>query len=188
MKKILLILTGRQEKIQVLDVIEYCVEPKFDGASISLIYEDDELSRGVTRGNGVEGEEITTNIKQIRSIPLSAAFSEYNIQMAEIRGEVLMSKKSFAKYNELMEEEGLPVLANPRNAASGSLRIKDPKLVAKRNLEAFLYHVSYYTTLEGKKVSDEKGPFQRKYFKARSAVYDAFRIAANVMEPGFPQS
>jgi DNA ligase (NAD+) len=139
-----------------LDVIEYCVEPKFDGASISLIYEDDELGRGVTRGNGVEGEEITTNIKQIRSIPLSAAFSEYNIQMAEIRGEVLMSKKSFARYNELMEEEGLPVLANPRNAASGSLRIKDPKLVAKRNLEAFLYHVSYYTTLEGKKVSDEK--------------------------------
>lgn len=139
-----------------LEAIEYCVEPKFDGASISLIYEDDELSRGVTRGNGVEGEEITTNIKQVRSIPLSAAFSEYNIQMAEIRGEVLMSKKSFAKYNELMEEEGLPVLANPRNAASGSLRIKDPKLVAKRNLEAFLYHVSYYTTLEGTKVSDEK--------------------------------
>lgn len=139
-----------------LEEMEYCVEPKFDGASISLIYEDDELSRGITRGNGVEGEEITTNIKQVRSIPLSAAFSEYNIQMAEIRGEVLMSKKSFAKYNELMEEEGLPVLANPRNAASGSLRIKDPKLVAKRNLEAFLYHVSYYTTLEGTKVSDEK--------------------------------
>jgi DNA ligase (NAD+) len=139
-----------------LDIIEYCVEPKFDGASISLIYEDDELSRGVTRGNGVEGEEITTNIKQVRSIPLSAKFSDYNIQLAEIRGEVLMSKKSFKKYNELMEAEGLPVLANPRNAASGSLRIKDPKLVAKRNLEAFLYHVSYYTTLKGKKVSDEK--------------------------------
>lgn len=139
-----------------LDVIEYCVEPKFDGASISLIYEDDELSRGITRGNGNEGEEITTNIKQIRSIPLSAKFSDYNIQLAEIRGEVLMSKKSFKKYNDMMEAEGLPPLANPRNAASGSLRIKDPKLVAKRSLEAFLYHVSYYTTLEGKKVSDEK--------------------------------
>ncbi|MBV9960935.1 MAG: NAD-dependent DNA ligase LigA, partial [Parafilimonas sp.] len=139
-----------------LHVIEYCVEPKFDGASISLLYEDDELSRGVTRGNGVEGEEITTNIKQVRSIPLSAKFSDYNIQLAEIRGEVLMSKKSFKKYNDIMEAEGLPVLANPRNAASGSLRIKDPKLVAKRSLEAFLYHVSYYTTLEGKKVSDER--------------------------------
>lgn len=139
-----------------LDIIEYCVEPKFDGASISLTYEDDELSRGITRGNGVEGEEITTNIKQVRSIPLLAKFSDYNIQLAEIRGEVLMSKKSFKKYNDMMEEEGLPVLANPRNAASGSLRIKDPKLVAKRSLEAFLYHVSYYTTLEGKKVSDER--------------------------------
>jgi DNA ligase (NAD+) len=139
-----------------LDSIEYCVEPKFDGASISLIYEEDELARAATRGDGVEGEEITTNIKQVRSIPLSAKFSDYNIQLAEIRGEVLMSKKSFKRYNELMEEEGLPVLANPRNAASGSLRIKDPKLVAKRNLEAFLYHVSYYTTLEGKKVSDER--------------------------------
>ncbi len=139
-----------------LEKIEYCVEPKFDGASISLIYENDWLSRAATRGNGVEGEEITTNIKQVRSIPLAAKFSEYNIHLAEIRGEVLMNKNSFKKYNKLMEEEGLPVLANPRNAASGSLRIKDPKLVAKRSLEAFLYHVSYYTTLEGKKVSDEK--------------------------------
>ena len=139
-----------------LTEIQYCIEPKFDGASISLTYENDLLVQGVTRGNGIEGEEITTNIKQIRSIPLSAAFSEYNIQLAEIRGEVLMSKRSFKKYNEQMEEEGLPVLANPRNAASGSLRIKDPRLVAKRSLEAFLYHVSYYTTLEGKKVSDEK--------------------------------
>ena len=139
-----------------LDKIEYCVEPKFDGASISLIYENDFLSRAATRGNGVEGEEITTNIKQVRSIPLAASFSKYNIQLVEIRGEVLMNKNSFKKYNNLMEEEGLPVLANPRNAASGSLRIKDPKLVAKRNLEAFLYHVSYYTTPEGKKVSDEK--------------------------------
>ena len=139
-----------------LTEIEYCIEPKFDGASISLTYENDLLVQGVTRGNGIEGEEITTNIKQIRSIPLSAAFSEYNIQLAEIRGEVMMSKRSFSKYNQQMEEEGLPVLANPRNAASGSLRIKDPKLVAKRSLEAFLYHVSYYTTLAGKKVSDEK--------------------------------
>jgi DNA ligase (NAD+) len=145
----------KAREITGLAEVEYCIEPKFDGASISLIYEDDILTRGVTRGNGIEGEEITTNIKQVRSIPLSASFSKYNIQLAEIRGEVLMSKKSFKKYNEQLEEEGLPPLANPRNAASGSLRIKDPKLVAKRSLEAFLYHVSYYTTTEGKKVSDE---------------------------------
>ncbi len=135
-------LTGR-------DRIEYCVEPKFDGASISLIYENDLLLRGATRGDGVEGEEITTNIKQIRSIPLSAAFSAYGVKQIEIRGEILMSKAAFKKYNENLMELGLPPLANPRNAASGSLRIKDPREVAKRNLEAFLYHVSYYTLIDG---------------------------------------
>src|SRR5579862_7635729 len=136
-------LTGLKE-------IEYCVEPKFDGASISLIYENDSLTRGATRGNGIEGDEITTNIRQIRSVPLSAAFSSYGIQQIEIRGEVLMNKNSFKKYNDLLTEQNLPPLANPRNAASGSLRIKDPKEVGRRNLEAFLYHVSSYTTLNSK--------------------------------------
>ena len=132
-----------------LDVIEYCIEPKFDGASISLIYENDMLVRGATRGDGVEGEDITQNIKQIRSIPLSAPFSKFGVQQAEIRGEIIMTKEAFAKYNEGLAEQGLPPLANPRNAASGSLRQKDPKQVAKRNLDAFLYHISYYTTIDG---------------------------------------
>ena len=125
--------------------IEYCAEPKFDGASISLIYEDDNLVRAATRGDGVQGDEITTNIKQIKSVPLSAAFSDYGLQQIEIRGEVLMSKKSFKKYNDDLAAAGMPPLANPRNAASGSLRIKDPAEVRRRNLEAFLYHVSYFT-------------------------------------------
>ncbi|BAV10056.1 DNA ligase (NAD+) [Filimonas lacunae] len=132
-----------------LDIIEYCAEPKFDGASISLIYENDQLVRGVTRGDGVEGEDITNNIRQIRSIPLSAPFSKYGIQQIEIRGEIIMSKQSFEKYNAMLAEKGESALANPRNAASGSLRMKDPREVAKRNLEAFLYHVSFYTTTEG---------------------------------------
>lgn len=123
----------------------YCVEPKFDGASISLIYENDLLSRGATRGDGVYGDEITTNIKQIRSVPLSARFSEYGIQQIEIRGEVLLTKANFKNYNEQLMAQGLAPLANPRNAAAGSLRIKDPKEVSRRNLEAFLYHISYYT-------------------------------------------
>lgn len=126
-----------------LDEIEYCVEPKFDGASISLIYENDLLTRGATRGDGTEGEEITTNIRQIKSIPLSAPFSKYGIRQIEIRGEILMSKKNFKAYNDQLAEENLPPLANPRNAASGTLRIKDAKEVARRNLEAFLYHVGY---------------------------------------------
>lgn len=128
-----------------LNEIEYCVEPKFDGASISLIYEDDLLVRGATRGDGTEGEEITTNIRQIKSIPLSAAFSKYGIKQIEIRGEILLSKKNFKAYNDQLAEENLPPLANPRNAASGSLRIKDAKEVARRNLEAFIYHVGFVT-------------------------------------------
>jgi DNA ligase (NAD+) len=126
-----------------LDVVEYCVEPKFDGASISLIYENDLFTRGATRGDGVEGDDITTNIKQIKSVPLSAKFSAYGIEQIEIRGEVLINKDNFKKYNDGLAEQNLPPLANPRNAAAGSLRIKDPKEVAKRNLEAFLYHVSF---------------------------------------------
>ena len=126
-----------------LDVVEYSVEPKFDGASISLIYENNLLARGATRGDGSVGDEITTNIKQIRSVPLSATFSEYGIQQIEIRGEVLMNKNNFKAYNDKLIEEGIPPLANPRNAAAGSLRIKDTAEVGKRNLEAFLYHVSY---------------------------------------------
>jgi len=133
-----------------LSVIEYCVEPKFDGASISLVYENDLLARGATRGNGVQGDDITTNIKQIRSVPLSAGFSKYGLEQVEIRGEVLMSKANFKKYNEQLAEQNLPPLANPRNAAAGTLRIKDPIEVARRRLETFTYQVSYYTTT-GKK-------------------------------------
>ncbi len=127
-----------------LTIIDYCIEPKFDGASISLIYENDLLVRGTTRGDGVEGEDITNNIKQIRSIPLSAPFSHYGIQQIEIRGEIVMTKAAFTNYNESLIAQGLSPLANPRNAASGSLRMKDPKEVAKRNLDAFFYNVSYY--------------------------------------------
>ena len=113
------------------------------------------MVRGATRGDGVEGDEITTNIKQIKSIPLSAKFSEYGLQQVEIRGEVLINKNNFKKYNEQMMEQGLPPLANPRNAAAGTLRIKDPKEVGKRSLEAFVYNISYFTTLPGKKAAKE---------------------------------
>lgn len=140
----------KAKELTGLTTIEYCVEPKFDGGSISLIYENDMLVRGATRGDGVEGDEVTTNIKQIRSLPLSAKFSSYGLQQVEIRGEVLINKTNFANYNQQLADQGLTPLANPRNAAAGTLRIKDPKEVARRNLEAFVYHVSYYTVLKGK--------------------------------------
>ncbi|MEI7757881.1 MAG: NAD-dependent DNA ligase LigA [Bacteroidota bacterium] len=136
------------------EMISYCIEPKFDGASISLIYENDQLVRAITRGDGVEGEEITNNVKQIRSIPLTARFSQYGISQIEIRGEIIMSKSSFNKYNELLVSQGSSPLANPRNAASGSLRMKDPKEVAQRNLDAFLYHISYFQTIDGRTVEE----------------------------------
>ena len=132
-----------------LDQIAYCVEPKFDGASISLVYENDILVRACTRGDGVAGEEITQNIKQIRSIPLSIPMSQYGIQQMEIRGEVIMSKQSFEAFNQKLIAKQLPTLANPRNAAAGSLRMKDPKEVAERNLDAFIYHISFYTLMPG---------------------------------------
>ena len=135
-------LTGEHE-------IEYCVEPKFDGASISLLYEHDKLVRGATRGDGVYGDDITPNIRQIRTIPLSARFAAYGLETVEIRGEVLINKNNFAKFNEAVVEAGGQPLANPRNAASGTLRIKDPLEVGRRKLEAFTYSLGYFATLPG---------------------------------------
>src|ERR1700688_725546 len=95
----------KARELSGLDIIEYCVEPKFDGASISLIYENDLLVRGATRGDGVQGDEVTTNIKQIRSVPLSAAFSRYGIEQVEIRGEAMINKDNFKKYNQQLAEQ-----------------------------------------------------------------------------------
>ena len=161
-----------------LNEIEYCVEPKFDGASISLIYENDQLVRGATRGDGVRGDDITPNIRQIRTIPLSARFSDYGLQTVEIRGEVLINKTNFKKFNEALAEQGLAPLANPRNAAAGTLRIKDPVEVGRRKLEAFVYHVSYYLTREGVKMTDadkdvdETTPSINKYLLSHSGTLD----------------
>jgi DNA ligase (NAD+) len=141
----------KAKELSGLPFLNFCVEPKFDGASISLVYENDLLVRGATRGDGVAGEDITLNLKQIKSIPLSAAFSTYGIQQVEIRGEVLINKENFRKYNEQLAEQNLPPLANPRNAASGSLRMKDAKLVGKRNLEAFIYHIAFVQYDDNKK-------------------------------------
>lgn len=141
----------KARELSGLDEIEYCIEPKFDGASVSVIYENDYLERGATRGDGETGDDITPNIKQIRSLPLSASFSSHGIDQIEIRGEILLSKKNFEKYNAAQMKSGLPALANPRNAAAGSLRIKDTAEVRRRNLEAFFYHVSYLSFSDAKR-------------------------------------
>jgi DNA ligase (NAD+) len=146
----------KARELSKLETVEYCVEPKFDGASISVIYENDRLARAATRGDGVTGDEITTNTKQIKSVPLSAKFSKYGIEVIEIRGEVLINKENFKAYNQKIMEEGLPPLANPRNAAAGTLRIKDTAEVGRRNLEVFLYHVSYLVNTESKQANENQ--------------------------------
>ena len=120
--------------------VAYCVEPKYDGASVSLVYENGVLTRGATRGDGVMGEDITANVRQIRTLPLSAPLAP--ITTLEIRGEVVIHKEDFAAYNRRREEAGLATMANPRNAASGTLRMLDPAEVRDRRLTAILYHVS----------------------------------------------
>jgi DNA ligase (NAD+) len=134
------------------DQIEYCVEPKFDGSSIALLYENDMLVRAATRGDGTMGEEITNNAKRMRSIPLKAAFSSLGVVRAELRGEVVIHKNTFEKINRKREEEGLPLLQNPRNSAAGALRVKDPEEVSKRGLEAFIYSLGYAVDAQGKDV------------------------------------
>jgi DNA ligase (NAD+) len=133
----------RAKELTGLSSVAYCVEPKFDGSSISLIYKNDLLVRAATRGDGLQGDEVTANVKQIRTIPLSAAFEDQGIEEIEIRGEVLINKENFNRFNEQLLQQGLAPLANPRNAAAGTLRLKDPTEAAKRKLEVFVYHISY---------------------------------------------
>lgn len=135
-------LTGRT-------AIEYCVEPKFDGSSIAIIYENDLLIRAATRGDGIQGDEITNNARRMKSVPLSAKFSALGIYRVELRGEVVINKKTFAKINEKREEEGLQILQNPRNSAAGALRVKDSIEVEKRGLEAFMYQMAYAVDRDG---------------------------------------
>ena len=129
--------------------LTFAVEPKFDGAGISLVYEHDQLVRALTRGNGTAGEEITNNARVIRTVPLSIPMSKMGIHRLEIRGEVMISKAYFEIFNEDRVNEGIEVLANTRNAASGSLRMKESAEVAKRGLEAFMYQVSLIEDKDG---------------------------------------
>ena len=120
-----------------LETVDYVAELKIDGLAVSLRYQDGSFVQGATRGDGTIGEEITQNLRTIRSIPLS--IDEKNT--IEVRAEVFMPKKSFLTLNERREKEELDLFANPRNAAAGSLRQLDPKIAAKRNLDIFIYAV-----------------------------------------------
>ncbi len=132
--------------------LSYCVEPKYDGGTIVLVYENDQLVRGATRGNGAMGDEITANLKAINAIPLMAEFSKFGIQKVELRGEAIIRKDQFEKVNEKRAKNGEQLFANPRNAATGGLRVKDPKQVRERALDAFVYQVGYAVNAQGASV------------------------------------
>jgi DNA ligase (NAD+) len=121
-----------------ISALEYEAELKIDGVSIDLLYENGELRRGATRGDGVRGDDVTPNVRTVRALPLKI---EPRFKRLEVRGEIFITKNDFTRLNELLEQEGQEPLANPRNAAAGSLRQKDPKLAAQRHLSAFVYHV-----------------------------------------------
>jgi len=119
---------------------EVCCELKYDGLSISLTYEQGRLVRAVTRGDGEQGDDVTANVRTIRAIPLVLPGTGYPNEF-EIRGEILMPWKVFEQLNAEREKAEEPLFANPRNAASGTLKSLDPKLVAKRKLDAYLYYL-----------------------------------------------
>ncbi len=117
---------------------EWSVEPKIDGLSVSLIYENGVLVRGATRGDGIVGEDVTENLRTVRSIPLTLTEP---LPYLCVRGEVYMPRKVFDELNAVREEEGLSLFANPRNAAAGSLRQLDPRIAASRRLEIFVFNL-----------------------------------------------
>lgn len=133
-------------KVRSLEgTVDYVVELKIDGLSVSLLYENGELTRGATRGDGNIGEDVTNNIKTIKSIPLKIN----DTALLEVRGEVYMPRNAFEKLNAQREELEESLFANPRNAAAGSLRQLDPKITASRQLDIFVFNIQRY---EGKSI------------------------------------
>ncbi len=130
---------SRISKLIIDELIEYVVEPKIDGLAVELIYENNIFVRGATRGDGITGEDVTQNLKTIKSVPLVLDNDDYKFEIFEVRGEVFLNKEQFIKINEERKKENLPLFANPRNCAAGSLRQLNPSETAKRNLNIFLY-------------------------------------------------
>jgi len=133
-------ITERLKLDENADDVQYAAEPKLDGAAVSLLYEDGELIRGATRGDGTTGEDITHNVRTIDGVPLRLIGKGYP-RTLEVRGEVFMPKAGFEAYNEKARKAGEKTFVNPRNAAAGSLRQLDPRLTAERPLDIYVYSV-----------------------------------------------
>jgi DNA ligase (NAD+) len=160
--------------------IEYVTEHKFDGLSISLQYEDGVLVRGVTRGDGTTGEDVTPNVKTIRSIPLrvdAAALKKIKLSPRfEVRGEVMMTRKAFEALNRQQEQIGGKIFVNPRNSAAGAVRVLDPSITAARRLDFF----AYYLLVDGKvpfgKHSESLQALKQLHFRAS----DDWKLCAGI--------
>jgi DNA ligase (NAD+) len=156
-------LTGREK-------IDYVAEHKFDGLSMSLLYEHGSLVRGVTRGDGTTGEDVTPNVKTIRSIPLTinpAPLKKAGVPgNFEVRGEVIMTRKSFEALNAQQTELGARIFANPRNAAAGAVRVLDPKITASRKLDFFAYAMLVNGRTAKKRLSEVFEALATLHFKA----------------------
>jgi DNA ligase (NAD+) len=137
--------------------VAYCVEPKFDGGTIVLVYENDRLVRAATRGNGTIGDNITANMRTVRAVPLQAGFGENGIARVELRGEAIIRKDVFDRVNAQRAAAGETLFANPRNAATGGLRTKDPSETSARGVEAFVYQLGFAADANG---NDATAKFQ----------------------------
>jgi DNA ligase (NAD+) len=129
-----------KKALQIQDEVLYTAEPKLDGVAVELVYEDGKLVMASTRGDGITGEVITANVRTIRSVPLQIQLQTGAVESRlEVRGEIIMDRKGFEKMNQSREDKNLPVFANPRNAAAGSLRQLDSSITATRPLDIFIY-------------------------------------------------
>src|SRR5208282_3363772 len=156
-------LTGREK-------VDYIAEHKFDGLSLSLLYEKGKLVRGVTRGDGTTGEDVTPNVKTIRSIPLTidpALLKKAGLRGDfDVRGEGIMTRKAFQELNLQQSEQGGKIFANPRSAAAGAIRVLDPKITASRKLDFFAYYILVDGRYARKRLSEVLEALSALQFKA----------------------
>ena len=148
---------------------EYVCELKYDGVAISITYENGLLTQALTRGDGTQGDDVTANVKTIKTIPLRLR-GDYP-SFFEIRGEILLSHSTFSMLNKQREEQGIAPFANPRNAAAGTLKMQDPTIVAQRSLDCYLYFVI-----------GDKLPFDTHYDNLKAAENWGFKIPKNIVK------
>ncbi|WP_195940222.1 NAD-dependent DNA ligase LigA [Romboutsia sp. 1001713B170131_170501_G6] len=157
--------------------VEYVVEFKIDGLSVGLTYNNGLFEKGATRGNGIVGEDISQNLKTVKSIPLRIK----DVEEVVVRGEVFISKDDFKKVNEQQEKQGLQLFANPRNLAAGSLRQLDPKLTAKRPLDIFIFNLEYVQNTDFKNHSEALDYLKELGFKV-SPNYKVYNNIQDVID------